>query len=52
MIYTKGQESIMPWVIEAADDGLTKDCVLVAKMNGGDMLSVSLYVATPAEKEE
>lgn len=35
----------MPWFIGAGDDGVTKDCILVAVMDGLEMLSISLHVA-------
>jgi len=52
MIYHKSQKNLMPWLIEAADDGLSKDCVLVASMDGGEMVGVSLYVVEKPKKEE
>lgn len=51
MIYPKGQTNLLPWLIKAGDDGITKDCVLVAKMSGNDMQSVSLYVVNGAKED-
>lgn len=36
----------MPWHIPAGDDGLLRDAILVAKMDGEEMLTISLHVAT------
>ena len=37
--------NLMPWQIEAADE-LEQACILVATMNGNEMVSVSLHVAS------
>lgn len=52
MIYTKTQKNLMPWLIEAGNDGLSKDCVLVASMVGAEMIAVSLHVVAEPKKEE
>lgn len=52
MIYTKTQKNLMPWLIEAGNDGLSKDCVLVASMVGAEMMGISLHVVEPPKKEE
>lgn len=36
--------NLMPWHIEACD-GLEQSCILVATMDGNEMLRVSLHVA-------
>ena len=48
---TRKQEvEIMPWFISAADDGLKKDCIMVAMMSGSEIQSISLHVAEKAEE--
>ena len=37
--------NLMPWQIEAAEE-LQQSCILVATMNGNEMMSVSLHVAS------
>jgi len=41
----KQELSVMPWFIPAGDDGLGKDCIMVAIMNGPDIQSISLHLA-------
>jgi hypothetical protein len=43
---------VMPWHITAApdDDGLTKDCILVATMNGTEIQTISLHLADQANQ--
>ena len=42
----------MPWHIGAAEAGLLRDAILVATMQGEEMLAISLHVATePASGE-
>ena len=41
---TREDINLMPWQIEAGD-ALQQPCILVATMNGNEMLSVSLHVA-------
>jgi hypothetical protein len=36
---------VMPWYITAGADGLQKDAILVAVMDGDQMVSISLHVA-------
>ncbi len=36
---------VMPWYIPAGNDGLQKDAILVAVMDGKEMVSISLHVA-------
>ncbi len=36
---------VMPWYITAGSDGLQKDAILVAVMDGNEMVSISLHVA-------
>ena len=36
---------VMPWYITAGADGLQKDAILVAVMDGNEMVSISLHVA-------
>ena len=36
---------VMPWYITAGPDGLQKDAILVAVMEGNEMVSISLHVA-------
>lgn len=45
-------QHFMPWHIAAGKDGLLRDAILVAKMDGSEMLSISLHVATTARPEE
>ena len=37
--------NLMPWHIPAGDDGLLRDSILVATMDGNEMLTISLHVA-------
>ena len=46
----KQEVEIMPWFISAADDGLKKDCIMVAMMCGSEIQSISLHVAEKAEE--
>ncbi len=43
---------VMPWHITAApdEDGLTKDCILVATMNGNEIQTISLHLADQANQ--
>jgi hypothetical protein len=47
----KDDINVMPWHIQASpeEDGLTRDCVLVAVMNGNEMQTVSLHLAWKSE---
>ena len=36
---------VMPWYIAAGNDGLQKDAILVAVMDGKEIVSISLHVA-------
>ena len=48
----RDDQHVMPWHIAAGDDGLLRDAILVATMDGEKMLTISLHVATiPAEVE-
>ncbi len=48
----RDDEHVMPWHIAAGDDGLLRDAILVATMDGEEMVKISLHVATtPAEVE-
>ena len=48
----RDDQHVMPWHIAPGDDGLLRDAILVATMNGQEMLTISLHVATtPAEIE-
>ena len=40
----RSDRHLMPWVIAAKDDAPVKDCVLVATMDGSEILSISLHV--------
>lgn len=42
----RDDQHCMPWHIAAGDDGLLRDAILVAKMDGEEMLTISLHVAT------
>lgn len=42
----------MPWVIKEDGENLFKDCVLVATMDGPDMLRVSIHIASEAKKDK
>jgi hypothetical protein len=42
---------VMPWYICAGDDGLKKDCIMVAVMNGAEIDSISLHLAGKPELE-
>ena len=46
----KTEIEVMPWFISAADDGLKKDCIMVAMMQGTEIQSISLHVAEKAEE--
>lgn len=48
----RSDRHMMPWVIPAVDHGPVKDCVLVARMDGNEMLSISLHVASAPGKDE
>ena len=41
----RSDRHLMPWLVKSVPHGPTKDCVLVATMDGNEMLSVSLHVA-------
>lgn len=43
---------LMPWYISAGDDGVTKDCILVAVMDGAEIRSISLHIAGKPEAGE
>ena len=45
----KSDIEVMPWFITAANDGLKKDCIMVAVMNGREIHSISLHIAEKAE---
>lgn len=38
--------NLMPWHIKAGEDGLLRDSILVATMNGNEILTISLHVAS------
>ena len=42
----RDDQHVMPWHIAAGDDGLLRDAILVATMDGEEMLTISLHVAT------
>ena len=42
----RSDRHVMPWVIAAVNEQPMKDCVLVASMDGNEMLSISLHVAS------
>ena len=41
----------MPWHLQPSDDGLEKPCILVARMNGNEILTISLHVADAPTNE-
>lgn len=43
---------LMPWHLQPSDDGLEKPCILVARMNGNEMLTISLHVADSPPREQ
>lgn len=43
--------AIKPWYIAAGDDGLNKDCIMVAIMNGLEIQSISLHLAAQPESD-
>ncbi len=48
----RDDQHVMPWHIAAGNDGLLRDAILVATMDGEEMLTISLHVATtPAGME-
>lgn len=48
----RADRHMMPWLIPAVNDGPVKDCVLVASMQGNEMVSISLHVADAPAGEE
>jgi hypothetical protein len=46
---TRHDLAVMPWYISAGDDGLRKDCIMVAVMNGSEIQSISLHLAAQPE---
>ena len=48
---TRHELAVMPWYISAGDDGLRKDCIMVAVMNGPEIESISLHLAAQPEAE-
>ncbi len=42
--------SLMPWTIAASGD-LQRPCILVAKMDGNEMVTISLHVIDPPSAE-
>ena len=49
----RSDRHVMPWLIPAVKHGPSKDCVLVASMEGNEMLTISLHVAdAPASEEQ
>ena len=51
-ITQRDDQHVMPWHIAAGQDGLLRDAILVATMDGEQMLTISLHVATvPADTE-
>ena len=43
---------LMPWHLAPSDDGLEKPCILVARMNGNEILTISLHVADSPHLEQ
>jgi hypothetical protein len=43
--------AVMPWYISAGEDGLKKDCIMVAVMNGSEIRSISLHLAGAPEQD-
>ena len=48
----RSDDHLMPWHLEPSDDGLSKPCILVARMNGNEMLTISLHVADSGHHEQ
>jgi hypothetical protein len=48
---SKQELAVMPWYITAGDDGLRKDCIMVAVMNGPEIQSISLHLAMMPEAD-
>ena len=44
--------NVMPWYIKAGPDGLKKDAILVATMDGNNMLTISLHSVRSEAKDE
>lgn len=47
----KPELAIKPWYVAAGDDGLHKDCIMVAVMNGNDLQSISLHLAAQPDPD-
>ena len=48
----RSDHHLMPWHLEPSDDGLSKPCILVARMDGNEILTISLHVADSAPPEQ
>ncbi|SFS17732.1 hypothetical protein SAMN05421771_3244 [Granulicella pectinivorans] len=48
---SKPEQAVMPWYIAAGDDGLHKDCIMVAVMNGPEIQTISLHLAALPEAD-
>jgi hypothetical protein len=48
---TPQELSVMPWYITAGEDGLKKDCIMVAVMNGHEIQSISLHLSGKPEND-
>ena len=46
-----GELDVVPWLVKANDE-IHDDCILIAVMQGSEMVSVSLHVAVEPKNEE
>ena len=48
----RADHHLMPWHLQPGEDGLQKPCILVAKMHGNEILTISLHVADSAPTDQ